>query len=404
MSHTARSLPLADLSEPTLRSCLAGVAARDQSAMSQLYDLTVCGVHAVALRILGDAALADDVVADLYLRVWRDAGTRERATGEVMGWLLGMCRDSALAALNRDGEIANSAVSACPDLMSAIDPLSDMHARLELLSPLQCRLVALAFFRGLDQAAIAAHAGIPFAQAGSELADAASRMSQPPSLESTIITPQLYARPSRPSDYQAEARAMEGLSEELGKPCGRILGRLVEAALELCHAHSAGISILENSDAGIAFRWNAVVGEFAPHQGGSLPRYESPCGIVLDRNAPQLMTYPDRYFTHLRGASPRVVEALLVPFHMLGEPVGTVWVLSHHEGTHFCAEDCRLVTALARFAAAAYVLRSSQHTALEARDELIRTNERLRRANERMHDQAAQGLRVDRHDSPANSA
>ena len=180
------------------------------------------------------------------------------------------------------------------------------------------------------------------------------------------------------------------------RPCGRILTKLVEAALDLCHADSAGISIVEHSDTGVVFRWHAIVGEFAPHQGGSLPRFESPCGIVLDRNAAQLMAYPHRYFAPLRAASPRVVEVLLVPFHMLGEPVGTVWVLSHHEGTHFCAEDCRLVTALAKFAAAAYMLRSSQETALGARDELIRSNDRLRRANDKLLGQVVQGRGADR--------
>ncbi len=396
MSQTPQSIPLSELTEASLRSCLARMAARDQSALSQFYDLTVCRVHAVAMRILDDAMQAEEVVADVYLRAWREAGASNRATGDVMGWLLGMCRDVALAALHRGGEPANAATSGSPDLMRAIDPASDLHARLELLSPLQRELVALAFFRGLDHANIASHAGISIAETRLELADAVSRISEPPSLESTIITPQLYSRPSRPSDYQAQARAMEGLAEELAKPCGKILTKLVEAALDLCHAHSAGISIVEHSDTGVVFRWHAIVGEFAPHQGGSLPRFESPCGIVLDRNAAQLMAYPHRYFAPLRAASPRVVEVLLVPFHMLGEPVGTVWVLSHHEGTHFCAEDCRLVTALAKFAAAAYMLRSSQETALGARDELIRSNDRLRRANDKLLGQVVEERGADR--------
>ena len=321
-----------------------------------------------------------------------------------MGWLLAICRDLALAALRRAGAMAKATASGCPDLLSAIDSRSDLHARLATLSPLQRELLGLAFFRGMDPEALSLHAGIALADAKSELEDASSRMrAQPPPLESIVATPQLYSRPSRPSDFEAEARAMEALTQELAKPCGRILGRLVEAALELCHAHSAGISIIEHGATGVVFRWNAVAGEFSPHQGGSLPRNESPCGIVLDRNAAQLIAYPHRYFANLRGVTPRIVEALLVPFHMLGEPVGTVWVLSHHEGTHFCAEDCRLVTALAQFAAAAYVLRSSQEAALQARDELMRSNERLRRTNDRLWDRLTHGLAVEEPGAPIDS-
>lgn len=68
----------------------------------------------------------------------------------------------------------------------------------------------------------------------------------------------------------------------------------------------------------------------------------------------------------------------------LGEPVGTIWVLAHDDERHFDAEDARLLEALAQFASAAYVLRSSQIAALEARDELVRANERLRRTNGRL--------------------
>jgi PAS domain-containing protein len=47
------------------------------------------------------------------------------------------------------------------------------------------------------------------------------------------------------------------------------------------------------------------------------------------------------------------VEALLVPFHHEGRPIGTVWVVSHQHDKHFDAEDLRVLRGLTRFAAAA---------------------------------------------------
>jgi hypothetical protein len=59
-----------------------------------------------------------------------------------------------------------------------------------------------------------------------------------------------------------------------------------------------------------------------------MPRDASPCGVVIDRDAIQLMEFADRCFPELL-AEPRFVEALLFPFHADGKAVGTVWVVSH---------------------------------------------------------------------------
>ena len=74
----------------------------------------------------------------------------------------------------------------------------------------------------------------------------------------------------------------------------------------------------------------------------------------MDTNAVQLMSRLDRHFTYFAEVDPRIAEALLIPFHVNGEAVGTVWVLSHDHTRQFDAEDARVMTVLAEFAAAAY--------------------------------------------------
>ena len=61
-----------------------------------------------------------------------------------------------------------------------------------------------------------------------------------------------------------------------------ILQQLVETALELCGAQSAGISLLEEENGQPIFRWHGVAGEYAPHLWSTTPREFSPCGTVLD--------------------------------------------------------------------------------------------------------------------------
>ena len=87
--------------------------------------------------------------------------------------------------------------------------------------------------------------------------------------------------------------------------------------------------MLEEENGRKIFRWHGVAGEYAPHRWGTTPREFSPCGTVLDTDQMQLMSQLDRHFTYFSTVKPRISEALLVPFHVGGEAVGTIWVISH---------------------------------------------------------------------------
>ena len=134
----------------------------------------------------------------------------------------------------------------------------------------------------------------------------------------------------------------------------RVLQQLVDTALELCDAQSAGLSLLEEENGRKIFRWHGVAGEYAPHLWGTTPREFSPCGTVLDTDKMQLMSHLDRHFTYFSAVQPRISEALLVPFHVNGEAVGTIWVISHDATRKFDAEDARVMSTLGEFAAGAY--------------------------------------------------
>jgi signal transduction histidine kinase len=153
------------------------------------------------------------------------------------------------------------------------------------------------------------------------------------------------------------------LAGELATNPRNMLQKLVEMAADLCDAHTAGISLLD----GDVFRWEAVAGVFAAARGGTMPRAESPCGICIEQDTTQLMHLADRCFPALY-AEPRFVEALLIPFHHRGSPIGTVWVVSHTEDRKFDAEDERVVGVLAQFASSAWQLWRSYEAAAEASD------------------------------------
>ena len=171
-------------------------------------------------------------------------------------------------------------------------------------------------------------------------------------LESIISTAELRARPTRAPNHVAENHALIALAEKMATSPNDILQKLAETALNLCHAQTCGISLL-GSD-GAHFYWPALTGIWASHVGGSMPRGFSPCGTVLDRNAAQLMSHPERHFAYFAAVTPWIDEVLLVPFYVGEKAVGTIWVIVHDQSHRFDSEDLRIMTNLGTFAAAAY--------------------------------------------------
>jgi len=171
-------------------------------------------------------------------------------------------------------------------------------------------------------------------------------------LESIISTAELRRRSTRAPNHVAENDALIALAEKMAASPNDVLQKLAETALNLCHAQTCGISLL-GSD-GAHFYWPALTGIWASHVGGSMPRGFSPCGTVLDRNAAQLMSHPERHFAYFAAVTPWINEVLLVPFYVEEKAVGTIWVIVHDQSHRFDSEDLRIMTNLGTFAAAAY--------------------------------------------------
>ncbi|HTO07215.1 MAG TPA: ATP-binding protein [Myxococcota bacterium] len=162
-------------------------------------------------------------------------------------------------------------------------------------------------------------------------------------------TAQLQRRRSRRPNYAAENRALVALAECMARSPHEVLDQLVRVALELCRAHSAGTSILEERGGEPVFCWRATAGRFAPLAGSVVPRAGSPCDAVLQRKEPMLLRDLAKHFPLAATLAPPVVEGLLVPFLVGDEPRGTLWVVSHELGRRFDREDVRVLTSLARF-------------------------------------------------------
>jgi RNA polymerase sigma-70 factor (ECF subfamily) len=149
------------------------IAGGDQSALANLYDSTCRLVFGLALRILGDAATAEEVVLDVYTQVWRQASSYDHNRGGPLSWLMTIGRSRAIDRL-RSGrqeqqrkqplESIGSEAAGAPDPEESSvisERQSLVRAALAELSPEQRQVIELAYYSGLSQTEIAARLGQP---------------------------------------------------------------------------------------------------------------------------------------------------------------------------------------------------------------------------------------------------
>lgn len=152
---------------------LRRVRAHDEAALAALYDRHAGLVFTVALRVLGDRALAEEVLQDTFLRCWQGAETYQPGRGHVAGWLLGIARNRAIDALRsrshqarlREGApLPGDETGAAPRATGTEDAVAlreAVGAALAGLPAAQRRVVELAYYGGLTQGEIARQLGEP---------------------------------------------------------------------------------------------------------------------------------------------------------------------------------------------------------------------------------------------------
>jgi RNA polymerase sigma-70 factor (ECF subfamily) len=151
---------------------IAKAARGDERAIATLYDRYGGVLYAVAYRIVGQRADAEEVVIEAFAQAWREAPRFASERGSVAGWLTMIARSRALdtvrARSRRDRLTASAAADPSggspamgewhPDPAGAVDHAErreKVRVALEALSPPQRQAIELAFFEGLSQSEIA---------------------------------------------------------------------------------------------------------------------------------------------------------------------------------------------------------------------------------------------------------
>jgi len=158
-----------------LSQLLARVGLGDRSAFASLYERTSGHLFAVVLRIQRDRGLAEDLLQDVYVSVWKSAASFDAARSQPLTWLTHIARHRAIDSLRRSqtqprlessrrgdddeqGDLLDGVASETPgplDLLGRASDARELSQCMERLSPAQRQSVALAFFDGLSHAEVA---------------------------------------------------------------------------------------------------------------------------------------------------------------------------------------------------------------------------------------------------------
>jgi RNA polymerase sigma factor (sigma-70 family) len=149
------------------------VAVGEIGGLEALYDRYHGMAYALALRITTETGLAEDVVQDSFLGVWRNAARYAELKGSVRGWLLAIVRHRAIDALRRRKAgvaLGEESDAPLPAALTIPDPWPEVAGRLEAeqvrralasLPPAQREVIELAYFDGLTQREVAARTRAP---------------------------------------------------------------------------------------------------------------------------------------------------------------------------------------------------------------------------------------------------
>jgi RNA polymerase sigma-70 factor (ECF subfamily) len=146
---------------------VARIRAGDQQAMSELYDRYSKVVYAVALRVLQDAAGAEDVLQDVFLQLWRSPDAFDASRGSLAAWLAVIARHRSIDRLRKrrpETNIEDCVIASGLDLRDETERallIEKVRGALASMSPEQRQAMELAFFQGLTHTEIAEKTGEP---------------------------------------------------------------------------------------------------------------------------------------------------------------------------------------------------------------------------------------------------
>lgn len=166
-----------------LAAALSRAALGDRAAFGTVYRLASGHLFGVILRIQSDRTLAEDILQDTFVNVWRAAGSFDSARAQPLTWLTSIARNRAIDSLRRaqtdprtvshlspdasgddETDLLDSLATDGPGPLELLQQASEARSLdrcIERLSSEQQQALALAFYQGQSHAEVAEHLSQP---------------------------------------------------------------------------------------------------------------------------------------------------------------------------------------------------------------------------------------------------
>ncbi len=151
--------------DAALTRLIGAVADRDEAALRALYHLVAPKLFGIVLRIQRDRGLAEDVLQDVFVRIWGAASSYSPEAGPPLSWLCTIARNRAIDSVRRKGEIQGPTFDDGEDWVqrladprdseSAILGREALNLCLGRLDRVQAECVVLAYCEGFSREELA---------------------------------------------------------------------------------------------------------------------------------------------------------------------------------------------------------------------------------------------------------
>lgn len=166
----------AALSAATDEDLMQAITDREQTALREFYTRHGKTLKAVVIHVVHEDAEADDVLQEIFLQIWKEAGNYSRLAGKPLGWVVTLARRRAIDRLRRrqaycrakdrfeehiEQQPASWVRDSIDDELIGSDMRHFLETQMRTLPDPQREAIDLSFFEGLSHREIATRTGTP---------------------------------------------------------------------------------------------------------------------------------------------------------------------------------------------------------------------------------------------------
>jgi RNA polymerase sigma-70 factor (ECF subfamily) len=157
-------------SVPDETALVVAFQTRQPGALETVYDKYAAALYGIIHKIVRDDAIAEDLLQDVFVRIWRNAESYSSEKGRFFTWMLNISRNAAIDHLRSSAHKSRANIQNIEDSVGIIERSNPsrmdvdhigLRELLDKLEPDQRVLIEMAYFQGFSQAELAEELNIP---------------------------------------------------------------------------------------------------------------------------------------------------------------------------------------------------------------------------------------------------